>query len=386
MTTVQKTLTILLADHGNSYTGYSSAAPEGRFEQYHPSLFMGDPSTVQKILGAEIMQNLRENQFNLFSMVDLHKALMTLPLKDGPSPHGVFGTISKERTCNDLQLTLPNFCVCQGWMTQMKNDSSNIGVLHFAVGQLNNQIQQTQSPLLMASEQLQCKLLEPIQYMLVTERVVGKNKVVAFDFEVTTGIVSASRKVERFHAEVQMDILWDKYKPTKMKLLLYDRISPYEPYRKCAYKDTPLALCICDTTVTDSLSEETVHQEPASNDKDLQLASSLLELTESPHSRLAVDHQIKTNDPIPNNQCLHVRRTKYPVWKAKKGKKIEIGFSTMHYEVANICKSHYNVTLRLIGLKNCKSLTDLPFLGDALPYSITSVSYTHLTLPTICSV
>ena len=78
MSRVEDTLTILFADHGNTYTPFASTM-DGRYEQYHPSLFMVVPDGVQRKLGPSFMHNLRENQFKLMTVLDLHYSLMTIP-------------------------------------------------------------------------------------------------------------------------------------------------------------------------------------------------------------------------------------------------------------------------------------------------------------------
>ena len=127
-----KTLTILFADHGNTYTHYTHAIMEGRFEQYHPSLFFIIPRDVKKKLGMKIMNNLRTNQNKLCTLLDIHESLMTIP--KNISPKGIFAPINSSRNCDDIDLRLPNLCVCEGWDAETLNDTSQAGVLDFAVG------------------------------------------------------------------------------------------------------------------------------------------------------------------------------------------------------------------------------------------------------------
>ena len=76
---VDNTLTILLADHGNTYTEYTHAIMEGRFEQYHPFFFLIIPKVVQKKLSWQILNNLRQNQKKLLTTLDIHNALISIP-------------------------------------------------------------------------------------------------------------------------------------------------------------------------------------------------------------------------------------------------------------------------------------------------------------------
>ena len=53
---VDNTLTILLAHHGNTYTEYTHAIMEGRFEQYHPFFF---PNYTQRCSKEIILANFK---------------------------------------------------------------------------------------------------------------------------------------------------------------------------------------------------------------------------------------------------------------------------------------------------------------------------------------
>lgn len=54
---------------------------------------------------------------------------------------GIFREISKNRTCDDLKLSTPNFCICEGWDTPVASSTAQVALAEFAIGQLNNQIQ-----------------------------------------------------------------------------------------------------------------------------------------------------------------------------------------------------------------------------------------------------
>ena len=91
----ENTSTIILADHGNTYTSYMSEVLEGRFEMFHPSLLVIVPDRVASLLGKNAMSALEINQKRLFTMVELHHSLMALagPVR-GVNPVGVFTPIS----------------------------------------------------------------------------------------------------------------------------------------------------------------------------------------------------------------------------------------------------------------------------------------------------
>lgn len=54
---------------------------------------------------------------------------------------GIFREVSKNRTCDDLKLSTPNFCICEGWDTPVANTTAQVALAEFAIGQLNNQLQ-----------------------------------------------------------------------------------------------------------------------------------------------------------------------------------------------------------------------------------------------------
>ena len=136
----QNTLTIILADHGNTYTEYTYATLEGRFEMFHPSLFVIVPNKVAGLLGRDALSALEVNQRRLVTMIDLHHSLLPLAgyLSGFVKSVGLFTPILPTRTCNDVELRTPNLCVCEGWDSPTTNDSSKISIVEFAVGELNN--------------------------------------------------------------------------------------------------------------------------------------------------------------------------------------------------------------------------------------------------------
>ena len=249
------TMTILLADHGNTYTPFVREMLEGRFEMYHPSLFMVIPDPVANILGKNTMNALRANQNRLFSMMDLNAGLRAIAdLSAGsemPEKRGIFGLIPSDRTCDDLQLRLPNLCVCEGWDNVAQNNSRQISVLEFAVGTLNNEIKRQRhegkgsmgeahkdrisSP--------RCHHLVPLYFENVRERNSGESIITSFDFVVSAGKV-ANQRYDVFHVEVKSSILPDTLE-SYIELLSFDRLSPFEPYRKCTDSGVDTRLCVC---------------------------------------------------------------------------------------------------------------------------------------------
>eukprot|EP00795_Rhopilema_esculentum_P002167 gene2167-17757_t len=254
-----KTITVFLADHGNTYTSYVRKILEGRYEMYHPSLFMLIPDGVKDILGEEIMDTLRGNQNRLVTMLDLNAgfrwiAELAANLKWSEN-RGIFGEIPPERTCNDLPLKLPNFCVCEGWDNVVSNDSTQMAVLEFGVGYLNSEIdrqwRQHRDSILETSFDAEdnipiarkCHHLVPIRFENVHERNSGETLITSFDFVVAAG-EGVDHKEDTFHVETQSNIrpgVTENY----LKMLSFDRISPYGPYEACGDKGIRPLLCVC---------------------------------------------------------------------------------------------------------------------------------------------
>jgi len=248
----QNTLTIILADHGNTYTDYTTAIMEGRFEMFHPSLFMIVPNKVAGLLGKDAMTALELNQRRLMTMIDLHHSLIPLagPLSTFVKPVGLFAPISLNRTCNDVELRTPNLCVCEGWDNPSTNDSSKISVVEFAVGELNNMVlgQFTKSanrrekmyPILRA-----CQRLRPLRFENVRERNSKSDGALITNFDVYFQSGSVVKHEEDiFHVEVKSkDIVNEN--SLEMELIHFDRLTLFGKYEVCADEGVQLKLCIC---------------------------------------------------------------------------------------------------------------------------------------------
>jgi len=339
MATVDDTLTIIFADHGNTYAHYTHAVMEGRFEQFHPSLFMIVPEGVKKRLGGEIMSNLRENQYKLFTLLDIRKALIEIPTT--PKPDGVFGTISTRRTCDDLDLRLPNLCVCEGWDAEAKNDTNQLGLLHFAAGELNNKIQLQQQKLRDKLIVPKCKMLVSTSFFNVRERNNGGTLVTSLDFTTFSGI-GASTDHDVFHVEIQSEI--NQQLPSRnMKLLNFDRISKYGPYRACADQGIDMRLCVCDlikdnkpieTKITDLVAKEIGFDYPRLVD--------------------TVDVSIIKDSRL--SHCVYLRKISYPEVTSNDKESLY----SITYEVANVCRMSVKVELE-VDLENMKTSIPKPF-------------------------
>ena len=248
----QNSLTIILADHGNTYTEYTYAILEGRFEMFHPSLFVIVPNKVASLLGRDALSALEINQRRLVTMIDLHHSLLPLvgPLSGFVNPVGLFTPIPRNRTCNDVELRTPNLCVCEGWDSPTTNDSSKISIVEFAVGELNNLVlaqfaksangNRNRYPILRA-----CQRLRPLRFENVRERNSRSDGglITSLDIYFQAGNV-VNHDEDIFHVEVKSRELANQYS-LEMELVHYDRLTLYGKYDACADQGVHLKLCIC---------------------------------------------------------------------------------------------------------------------------------------------
>lgn len=245
------TLTFILADHGNTYADYTSSILEGRFEMFHPSLFVIVPNNVARLLGDKAMNALKINQRRLVTAFDLHHSLMALagPLSNEVKHVGIFTPIHSNRTCDDIELKTPNLCVCEGWDSPTSNDSFKIAIAEFAVGKLNDMIQKYYGELESETRNVikSCQRIQPVRFENVRERnsKLDGSLITSMDIIVKAG-TAVEHKEDIFHLEVQSQELPNQIS-LEMKLLNFERITLYGKYKQCADKGVPLKLCICST-------------------------------------------------------------------------------------------------------------------------------------------
>jgi hypothetical protein len=77
MSTKENTLSIIFADHGNTYTGYQAYA-DGKQEMYHPFMLIVVPKKMGRKFGGRVLRNLHENQRRLFNLFDVREGLVEL--------------------------------------------------------------------------------------------------------------------------------------------------------------------------------------------------------------------------------------------------------------------------------------------------------------------
>lgn len=350
----ENTLTLLLADHGNTYTDFTHAVMEGRFEQYHPSFFMIIPDGVKKILGNDIMNNLRLNQLKLFTMLDIRRALIEIP--NHPRTSGIFGEIAANRTCNDLELRLPNLCVCEGWDMETLNNTAQVSVLDFAVGQLNNKIQDYQKNVRHSKQVPFCMKLVPLYFSNVRERNEGEYLLTSLDFVTAPGR-GADQSYEVFHVEVRSEIK-NAGKSLNMTLLNFDRISKYGPYRSCGDKNIDMRLCVCD--IEHSKEKITIER---------------YVLRELMHHPTHTEYDLKVMKETKTSPCIFLRMLSYPETTSS-----DDSIFSASFEVSNMCSSDLNVSLYL-ELDNMKYSTLQPLNCILSPYSTRYMGSVIRTVP-----
>lgn len=256
MSSKQNTVTIIFADHGNTYTAYQGKMLEGRQEMYHPMMLLIVPKQLGKKFGKQVMLNLKTNQHRLFSMLDFRAGLVALAKYDGRSTlnaAGIFSNISKTRTCDDLVLTKGVICLCQIQNAIVIKSSYQFAIAEFAIGQLNNQIQESllsskkyqklpsQLPILFGS--CQRLRIQNIFNVLHYSRP-GGVMVTNMDVKIQSGTMVDQEELITVQVESQME--GDSVSSLKMKLVSSNRISKYGPHKACADPDVSLKLCVCN--------------------------------------------------------------------------------------------------------------------------------------------
>ena len=341
----ENTLTIVLADHGNTYAQYTAATLEGQFEMFHPSLFVIVPDKVATKLGKGAMLALETNQRRLVTMIELHhslKAVAGVSTSGAIEQVGLFTRVSANRTCSDLELRTPNLCVCQGWDVPAENDSSRIPLAEFAIGQLNNILQEQYYRLIPQNANKtgarSCRRLRPLRFENVRERnsKTTGSLITAMDIYVEAGDVVPQTE-DIFHIEVATKEMAAE-DSLEMKLLAYDRLTLFGRYETCADDIAKLKLCVCNRKVSKSQSRDT-----SSSPKQRQLEY---------FGQPAV---LKT---LNNDKCLLLMERKHAEGTA-------FGF-----EVANFCHSQtYRVNFDAAS-SNMKFSREVPFSLDIKPQTI----------------
>ncbi|XP_065675089.1 uncharacterized protein LOC136091433 [Hydra vulgaris] len=256
MSELNNTLTVIFSDHGNAYTKYVYHEIDGRYEMFHPFMFMIIPKGIKNFFDAEEMDNLRINQKRLFSLVDFHNMLFYFVKKISYQElnhveRGLLDIIPNDRNCENLPLVMPNLCICSNFYTEIKNESSLIGYLEFAVGQLNNMITNS-------SQAYACKRFVPLWFENVRKKKDGDFIKTSFDIYISPGLGS-SNSIEKVNVLIN-SVESESIENFSMELIGWDRITKFAAYSKCSDASLHFRLCICDLTPTHTeLAPVTIH-------------------------------------------------------------------------------------------------------------------------------
>ena len=344
LSTRHNTISFIFADHGNTYTSYQVKFLEGRQEMYHPMMLIVVPKQLARKFGDNIMRNLKINQHRLFNLFDFRKSLVALAKFDGISnleQVGLFGHISKHRMCSDLSSTEDVICICRARKISKLNATEEFIMSEFAVGQLNNKIQDAllktrgsnvsndSSPLFGSCQRLRIqKVGNAIQ-----ESKSGGLLVTSLDITVQSDTIVKQEELFSVRVESTVEMTQSFF---KMKLLYFDRISKYGLYEECADQDVPIILCVCNKKSTASKT------------------STIQEI-------LGVNSKI---NPHPSNSCIiEVRR------EISDNKTPKVGV----YEIANVCR-WYTVDITITSTEDIKTSSDLPIYLRLPPRTVYFVS------------
>ena len=258
MASEDDTLTVVLSDHGPKTTPYSFSSVEGRYEVFDSLLFAVVPEKVALKLGPRRMKALKVNQHRLLSPIELHNAFASIGRAHSSGvlqsfqEIGIFAEIPENRSCGDIQSNRGALCKCQGWETWFPdNDPQFVWLAEFALGQLNNLIQQeyTRTRELGSGGFGNCQRLvghefvkihrtrEDDHYLLSMDLIVNPFKQV-FEIQMRYPVDGHTVEDERKYG---------KSGPT-VELTHRRRVSTFRTFSTCADDGVEVRLCVCDYT------------------------------------------------------------------------------------------------------------------------------------------
>ena len=342
LSTRNNTISFLFADHGNTYTRYQVNYLEGRQEMYHPVMLVVLPKNLARKFGEDVVFNLRKNQRRLLGMFDFRKSLVALAKydkKSGLEPAGMFGYISKDRTCEDLTLTKEAICICRARSYAKLDKADKFLLSEFAIGELNNKIQEAllktrgsvknSSALFGSCQRLRIQKVRNIAQESNSEGLV----VTSMDITVQSGTVVDQEELITVQVESTVEA---GQSSLKMKLLSFNRISKYGPHEECADQHVPLTLCICNKK--SAVPRNQLYQEIVGENSQI--------FPHSSSSCIVEIHREISDDNTPKAGV---------------------------YEIANICGVHV-VNITIISTNNIRTSRDLPLFLSLPPRTIYFVS------------
>lgn len=331
MTNQENTITIIFGDHGNTYSDFVYVDMEGRYEMFHPAMFIIIPEKVGLKLGKEKLYALRTNQQRLMTLFDIHHMLKHLADPIAHPNKGLLGVLPANRTCNDIPMGTPNLCVCDGWDSPVKNTSELMPQVDFAVGYLNNIISK-------ASKYGRCKRIVPTRFQNVLQRKSTDSVTLTFDIFTTPG--KGSKNIEE---QIQVELRYavsEQNANFNAQVLSFDRISRFGPYRTCNDAFEKFRLCICDQV----------------QDGEAHLLTDVQNLMPVRNEYLYkifgdnIDEEISF---IVDNKLALLERKLYEYDK-RKDKKLLVSVS---FEVINVANTTYEVELEFDNIENMKLMT-----------------------------
>ncbi|XP_028416001.1 uncharacterized protein LOC114539557 isoform X2 [Dendronephthya gigantea] len=304
------TLTIFLSDHGHTRTDFAKTV-EGRFELSNPLMFVILPEDVAAILGEDKVHSLVENQRRLFTTLDIHQMLMSLnnPVKMKSKDfkvHGILSMLPRNRTCETLPLTPLTRCKCEGWDQKVEDNSpKHVWLAEFAIGQLNNMIQ---DQFIKANKKRygSCVRLRGLQTRNNAERQAGKRLEVTMDLLVESALPDV---VEVFQVLIETPSIPDET-VVSAQLMKFERHTLYNRYQKCVDDGVELKLCTCL---------------PRDSDEAPMMTSDALR---NLATRSVFGVETKSELVDENRRCLLLLRRKHN--------------SSISYEIANLCDNAFN--------------------------------------------
>ncbi|XP_074651631.1 uncharacterized protein LOC141906285 [Tubulanus polymorphus] len=244
--TLEYTVTVLLSDHGNNYGTYAENYTRGRYETYNPMLFFIIPPNVQRILGEQSIENMFDNQNKLVSMTDIHHTLRYLLHAQGSvsASQTLFGAVPETRTCDDIELSMPNVCICAGYELRVGHNVDHEILAEFTSGVLNNQIRSYfldngGKMSIDSAEYGSCRRIRPKSFRNMRKSINKNAMVYKFDLD----ILGADGRRETFFVAVRHGV-----DESSLTVASVERVTSYERYRQCAETYVNLRLCICTVT------------------------------------------------------------------------------------------------------------------------------------------
>ena len=251
----ENTVTIVTSDHGPTATKYSLDSVEGRYEIYDPILFMIIPKGVALKLGKQEMETLIRNQDRLISPNDLHNTLVSMANLEqrhlaSRADRGLVAEIPDNRTCKDIGVDVGALCKCRGWETWFPdNDQRFSWVAEFALGELNNKLQDSMKKLKFSNKpNNRCQRLVGYAF----EKIYHSKKSVPFVLSLDL-IVHPGRQVFETHVQLPDHFLSEAHetlssthaKEDSIKIIRFQRVGHSQGFFTLSESDVPFE-CLND--------------------------------------------------------------------------------------------------------------------------------------------